>query len=366
MAMKVEMNPGVFLIPVFLFLGCGPEAPAPAAGAVTVAKVDLHESITQTGEVKPAVMVDLKSQASGMIKKIHVVEGQQVAVGDTIVTIDQSLLRLEHKDLEWAIRKSRVEREKMVRQLNYATNQFEIGALSKNQLADLDADLRIHDIQMQQQKLRLEDIGKKLAKCIVRSPMRGTVTDLNAEVGEIAVSAEAGAQAGTLVATIADLSRLEVEAEVSEVDYIHLRKQQKVRIRSAAIEGAATSGTVSFISLTSRKKANSESDGFKVVVAVDSAMPGMAPGIKVYVDFIIQDRKGVLGIPYGYVVKQDSRYFVLGLSVGAPLNTAPAFLPVQVGDTDYKSMEIRSGLAEGSMVFLPGTPPANLAAAFKE
>lgn len=58
----------------------------------TIKKVNLRDQISQSGEVKPLIRVELKSEASGKIEKIYVKEGQRISRGDTILTIDPSRL----------------------------------------------------------------------------------------------------------------------------------------------------------------------------------------------------------------------------------------------------------------------------------
>jgi HlyD family secretion protein len=339
------------------------ETSIPSAEHYTVKKVDLKDVISQTGTISPVVQLELKSEASGRIEKIFVKEGEEVSRNDTILIIDPYRLNVEKEKLELSIKKAEINYKTALRDYNNAVELSNAGSISEKKVQDLETTKDLQEIEIQQQKLELKDIIDQLGKTVIRSPLNGVITSLLVKEGEIAVSATSGFQSGTSIGTIADISHLEVISNIGEVDYIHLKNGQRVTIRPEAVDDGKTFGTISFISLSAKKDANSELSRFEVRTTVDSLIPGIAPGINVYVDFVILEKKGVTGVPCYFVKKVGTDAFVDIVSKDKDGKEIVNRRKISTGSTDFKFYEILSGLSEGDVIFyqpetadLPGAP----------
>jgi len=318
-----------------------------------VKKITLKDVILQTGEVMPLVKVELKSEASGKIEKVYVKEGQRVKKGDKILDIDPFRLLTRKKKIDLALRKAEIQKNLAERNYQYALELREVGTISVKKLEDLKSTVELKTIDYQQQLLEVQDIKDQLRKTTIVSPMDGVVTKLDVDEGEIAVSATSGFQGGTNIGTIADISKLEIITKIGEVDYINLKKGQNVIIRLEAIENASTTGKIDFISLSAKKANANELGNFEVRVSIDSLIPGISPGINVNVEFVIMEKKDVLGVPYHYVQKRKGRYFVIKM-VKIDGKDETKRIPIKVGKTDYKHYELLDGLKAGDkVVFSP-------------
>ncbi|MDG5814987.1 efflux RND transporter periplasmic adaptor subunit [Chitinispirillales bacterium ANBcel5] len=323
----------------------------------TAGAVDLEDRISQTGLVQPVVQVDLKSEASGRIERVLVQEGQKVSAGDTILVIDPSRLHTQREKLQLGLRRSRLEKQIADRDFENGKRLLETGSVSRRRLDDLEIARDLASISFQQQQLELRDIEDQLKETVVRSPMDGVITSLFVKEGEIAVSATSGLQSGTPIATISDISKLEVITSVGEVDYIHIEKGQNVIIRPEAIEGTSTNGTVQFISLSAKRDNSSELGSFEIRASVDSLIPGIAPGINVNVEFVVLQKSAQVAVPYHYVSVEDGKNFVHIAKAGPDGDETVEKVSVEIGATDYKYYQILSGLNEGDkVVYMPPRP----------
>ncbi|MBN1984129.1 MAG: efflux RND transporter periplasmic adaptor subunit [Chitinivibrionales bacterium] len=319
-----------------------------------VAYTDLRDAITQTGEVRPVVKIDLKSEASGEIKKIHVKEGALVKKGEKLLEIDPTGLVYRKKLTALSLERAAIEQQISKRNLDDGIKLSAVGSIAQRQIDDLQSKCRLAEIQLQEVQLQLADINEQLAKTTVVSPINGVVTSLMVKEGEIAVSATGSSvQGGTALATIADISQLEVVSKIGEVDYVHLREGQKVLIKSSSSEGLQTSGTISFVAMSAKKEQADDLGTFEVRILIDSLIPGIATGITVNVDFLIMEKKHVLAIPNRSVVKKENGTFVLKKDSSAQ---KPRLVAVSLGATDYRNYEVLSGLAEGDMIIGSGEP----------
>jgi HlyD family secretion protein len=327
----------------------------PLQETYVVKKVDLLDVMSQTGEVRPVVKIDLKSEASGKIEKIHVKEGQRVAKGQKILDIDPSRLLIAKNRLDLAVKKAAILRDIAQRNYEDAKKLAPSGAVSEKQVSDLKSEYELAEIACKQQMLELDDITDQLDKTNVVSPMEGVITSLDAKEGEIAVSATSSYQGGTSLATIADVRNLEVVSQIGEVDFIRLKAGQKVQLKPEAVEGQTTTGTISFIALSAKKAKPEDLGTFEVRIAVDSVIQGIAPGVNVNVDFIIFEKKNVLGVPAYFVRKTDRGSYVEQQSGTEDNKHSFKRIPVTLGSTDFKYYEILSGLKDGDVVAVRDT-----------
>lgn len=333
-----------------VLISCGGnKQPEQKAERHVIGKTNLRDVISQTGEVRPLVKVEIKSEASGRIDTVYVKEGQAITNGDTILRIDPSRLLYRKESMDLAVERAFIQRKIAKRNLDEAKALLETGTISERQIIDLQNEYDMADVSYRQEVLERKDVVDQLGNTVVTSPMDGVITALSVEQGEIAVSATSGTQAGTSIATIADINRLEVVSQIGEVDYIHLKKGQRVLLRPEAREGEGTSGTIDFIALSAKKDEAGELGTFEVRMSVDSIIPGIAPGINVKVDFVILEKKDVVGVPNRFVRKTPRGHMVQKVT---PQGIVPQ--KVKVGHTDYHHYEIIEGLVPGDTVVNAG------------
>lgn len=336
-----------------LLVGCSKENNAPLETAV-VGLADLQDRITQTGEVKPLLKVDIQSEASGKIEKIYVKEGQKVNRGDKILEIDPYRLQIRREKLQLQLKRARVQLQSANRELQRARPLVKSGTVSSFDVDQLTDRVALARISLKEAQLELNDIDEQLSKTVVVSPLTGVVTDLPIEEGEIAVSATSGFQGGTALATVSAIENLEIVSRIGEADYVQLKVGQKVTIRPEAVSGVSTSGEISFIALSAKREQGEELSSFEVRIKIDSLIPGIAPGINVNVDFILFEKKQVLSVP-AYMVKKGPK----GASVFVVDKSEKGYSKrkVTLGATDYRNYEIVDGLEKGETVVLPPESP---------
>ena len=313
-----------------------------------VQKVDLRDVISQSGEVQPIIKVELKSEASGKIDNVYVKEGERLKKGDKILKIDPTRLLTQKEKLDLAVKKAQLSHKLAKRDYDNAQKLFAMGQMPQKRLDDLKNEFELNEITLQEKELELNDIQYQLTKTLITAPMDGVLISLLVEEGEIAVSATSGFSGGTAIGTVADISKLEVVTQIGEVDYAKIRKGQVVQISMESDMHSKTTGTVSFVSLAAKKDGNSAISSFEVRIAIDSLIPALVPGVNVNVDFVILEKKNVIGVPYSMVQKRKrgdrEMHFVLrpeGTSVDATGKDIPA-------DTDKKEYQRRGrhGLGE--------------------
>jgi HlyD family secretion protein len=301
---------------VYIITGCGNDVNKDdLLRKEVVRKVDLRDVISQSGEVQPVIKVELKSEASGKIDKVYVKEGERLKKGDRILKIDPTRLLTQKEKLDLAVKKARLNFALAKRDYDNAVKLFNMGQMPSKKLQDLKNECELKELSLKEKELELNDIVYQLSKTLIVAPMEGVLISLLVEEGEIAVSATSGFSGGTAIGTVADISQLEVVTQIGEVDYAKVRKDQVVQISMESDIHAKTSGKVSFVSLAAKKENNSNISSFEVRITIDSLIPALVPGVNVNVDFVVLEKKNVLGVAYSMVEKRKrsgrEMYFVL-------------------------------------------------------
>ena len=152
-------------------------------------------------------------------------------------------------------------------------------------------------------KAYLDKVRDDLSKTTILSPMAGTISQLNSEVGEVVLGTEQFS--GTVIMTVADLSRMEVEADVDETDIVDVSIGQPAEIEVDALPDTMLQGEVTEIANTAftlGRGTQEEVTNFKVKVAVLGDVSSLKPGMSATVDIETAFRENVLQVPIQCVV----------------------------------------------------------------
>lgn len=247
-----------------------------------VRRGDLRRAVLADGMLKPAVLVEVKSKASGVVELISAEPGDEVTVGGVLVELDKEQILARQRQAKAGllsaqaslskIRRSlspqqRVSAEASVRQAEIACEQAEAqyarvaelhakGYATDEELQDAQAalnsarvsrdnartklkldleggeeeDIAVAEANVAIRQAELDDVNEELANTTVRAPIDGTVLSRPVELGSAVKSGTSGLGDGTVVATIGDLSTLYVHAQIDETELgrVHLGMQCRV------------------------------------------------------------------------------------------------------------------------------------------
>lgn len=209
------------------------------------------------------------------------------------------------------------------------------GGLSSQEAVIAEATLRQAQISAEQARKRLEDAS-------LIAPFDGTITRLTLQVGQMV---GASTQAGTL----ADLSALEVQADMSEVDVAKIRVGQEVDITIDALPDRTFKGHVTKVAL-----AGVSTQGvvnYPITIRFDQVDPAIKPGMTANASIIIDRRDNVLLTSSRAIRTQGGRRYVRVLYQGQQID-----VPVQVGMTGDAGIELLGDtVKEGDVLVLNTT-----------
>ncbi|MBN2543389.1 efflux RND transporter periplasmic adaptor subunit, partial [bacterium] len=230
-----------------------------------VERGDIVIKITESGSVEPLTTVDIKSEFSGEVKKIFVDEGDSVQKGDKLAQVQQeSSTAQQIAQSKASYEQARLNLEESERNLNRMQELYDKGFIALKEVEDAQKSYDNNRIQYQLSEKKLwltlggsniqqaQELGEKtFDNIVIKSPMTGVIVSLNVEEGEMITSGtSAYGGGGTVLMTVADLSKLLVKTEINEVDIGKVTIGQPVDIGFDAIRGKVYRGVVRKISPT--------------------------------------------------------------------------------------------------------------------
>ena len=399
----------------------GEPAKADVVRTAPVTRGSIVISVSATGTVEPASMVEVRSRATGTVTRVLVDEGQHVRKGQVLVDLDDpdsrhavESYRASMQSAEAAVASAqaklddlragatvytRQQAEEAVRQAQSALAQakdnlarqeqlLKDGYVAQSVVDDARHNVEIAESQLRAAQAKLSDLiagstpaqiaqveaalrqaraqAEVIAAQLRQAEEQLAESHIAAPISGVVVkrSVDVGQSiiggsgtGGTLVITVAQIDPLYATVNVDEADIGGVRTGMPVRLTADALPNAVIRGRVDRIAAVSQVVQNVTQ--FAVTVVLQDPPPGVRLGMTVDADFVAARRDNVLVVPR-QAVKQDKqgKASVTVVVGGGELETRP----VQTGLSDGRLVEILSGLHEGEVVLLGSAKqPANQA-----
>jgi RND family efflux transporter MFP subunit len=326
----------------------GRRAPQAVSELATVERRTLTQVISSSGDITPAVQVEVKPEISARIKTIQVAAGEHVKKDEVLIELDDKELLTEKASVQTEIVGAQVNLDKGKRTYERAKQLFERKLISQEVFENSKTDYDVAQNNLDKLLSKLRSVNDRLEKTKVLAPMDGTVLSLPVVPGQVVVAA-ASVNSGTLLMTVADLSQMRIITHINQVDITHLAKDQKVEVSVDSVRDKKMYGTVFFISPVASIKSNVK--GFSVEVLARDLDPQIRPGMTANLIFTISTVADALSVPLSAVFTEDNESKVVYVGNGKAVSK-PEKRPVEIGIVNFDYAEIKAGLKEGESVFL--------------
>ena len=352
----------------------------PRGTEVEVQAVELRtvsSRVKATGEITPETRVDISAKVVGEIINLPVAEGQEIRSGQLLLEIESDLYEAARNQARAAVRQAEVSVRRQEVQLADARRNIRRtkeliadGLVSQEALDAAQLALDTADVELEAQQHAVEQYRSAfqrteddLARTTIRSPMDGTVIQLNAEQGETVVPGSTNLP-GSVIMTVADMSVLLAEVEVSEVDVVNVSLGQDAEVKVDALGTEPQKGRVVEIATSGRRDPMQGTIRFRVKVALDDPDPALRPAMTAKVDILTATSDEAITAPIQSVVKRtldDEGEEVKGTAakgieesdvVYIVADGEAAVLAVETGISDELYVEIIDGLADGQEVII--------------
>lgn len=259
-----------------------------------VERGDITEGVSASGTLNPVILVNVGSQVSGTIVRLHVDYNSEVKQGQILAEISPELLKAQ-LDLS----KGNLNNAKAVLTLNEANairarELIKESFISQSDLDTAESNLATAKAQVQVQQANVDHDTTNLKYTIITSPIDGVIVNRNIDVGQ---TVAASFQTPTLFAIAQDLMRMQIITNVSEADVGILKIGQKAVFSVDSFRNRQYQGTLSQIRLNPTTVQNVVI--YSVVVDVNNEDLSLLPGMTAFVNIIINQKKNVLKVPNG-------------------------------------------------------------------
>ncbi len=318
--------------------------PAKETRTVKVVKGDIAPTLDITGTVVSENETGVNFKTSGELIDIKLKVGDTVEVGQELAKIDDTELQRQAK----------------IAKANRSSAYAKYNQTKSDSRSD-SYDIRIQAAAVTQAKENYQEALDNLEQATLKSPIVGTVLAINASVGEqVAGTGSSGAGGQSTSGTgqtsssatssssnnfmvIGDLSKLQVEASVDQVDIPKIAKDQNITITLDAMSGTEFKGKVVNIDPI----ANNTQDviTYNIKTSIESPDPKIQLGMTADLKIDLGEHKDALLVPNLAVRSQDGSKVVQKMIDGTPTDVT-----VEVGLSDEENTEITSGLLEGDEI----------------
>lgn len=257
----------------------------------TISRDDLVQSVTATGDLQPVTTVEISSQISGLILEVFVDYNSRVKQGDLLARIDPATyeVRLSSAKAQLANTQANHNLVKLNTERTRALRAQEL--VSQQELDQAEALLTQASAQLQIQKASVQTAEVDLARCTIYAPIDGIVMDRLAEVGK---TVAASLNAPKLFSIAADLTKMQIEADVAEGDIGSVAIGQHVNFTVDAYPNRQFRGKVSQIRNSPVIVQNVVT--YVTIIDVDNDDLKLKPGMTANVSIIVARKEDVLRV----------------------------------------------------------------------
>lgn len=293
---------------------------APQFQTVAVTRGELTQAVTATGTLNPVVNVTVGSQISGIIQKLSADFNTMVTNGQVIAQLDPATYQANVMSAEADLANSRAQLELAQLNARRAEELFKNNLVAKSEFDQTLAALHQAEAQVQIKNATLNRTKVDLGRCTIYAPVDGIVIDRKVDVGQ---TVAASMSAPVLFQIANDLSKMQIDANVSEADIGTVEEGQAVNFLVDAFPGRNFPGKVVQIRNSPITVQNVVT--YDTVIEVANPDLKLKPGMTANVSIITAQRPGALKISNAaFRFKPADALTNLVVAAAKATNAAPA------------------------------------------
>ena len=354
-----------------------------------VEKGDLAKSVVATGKVTPITKVEIKSKASGIVKKLDVDAGDKVRQGQILAELDKveieaqvNSARAQLLSSEANLKSAQADQKRLEvdalgvdvptlqRAYERATNMAKDGVVSAQALDDAQRNYELAvnkrdvaraqlavgkakvaqaEADVEKSHAALKQFEEQYSYTTITAPIDGVVLSRDVEVGDAVSSILVLGSGATLVMTLGDTSEVYVKGKVDESDIGKVYLGQPARIRVETFKDKTFTGHVTKISPMGVEKDNVTT--FEVRVSINNPGGELKAEMTANAEIVLDEHKNTLMIPEGAILYDKDKH--ASVQVPDPKGKdGMRKVAVNIGISNGAKTEVLSGLKEGDQVVL--------------
>ena len=364
-----------------VFLGCGgygvmaalrPNHTIDPSKLADVERGDLARVVVATGKIQPLSKADIKSKASGIVKKIYVDYGDRVKAGEILVELDKVQLEAAERAAKANLQAAEAARNSAMASLERnkvdaegpdvpflklsmerAQKEFNEGVVAKSVVEDAEknyqlglnkqlsaqanlavtrAEIAKAEGMLAQSKAALDNADEDLRNSTIVSPIDGLVLSRDVNVGDAVSSILVLGSQATPIMTLGDVSEVYVQGKVDEADIGKVYLNQPARIVVESFKDKKFTGKVTKISPLGKEKDNVTT--FEVRVSIANSTGELKAAMSANAEILLEEKKNVLMVPEAALIYDKER-------------KASVELPDAKGENGKKKVAVKLGISNG-------------------
>ena len=300
-------------------------------------KTTILKKTVATGKVTPLEEIEIKPQITGIIDKIFLLEGAKVVKGDLIATV-----RVVPNEQSLISAKGRVDNIKLILDnakiaLDRNKNLFERGVISKQEFENIELNYNqtLQDLKNAQNDYQIIKSGSSgaagAANTNIYAQMTGTILEIPVKEGDQVIQSN-NFNAGTTIASIADMNKMIFEGKVDESEVGKLINGSEIEVSIGAIEGMKFPAKLNFIAPKGTEEAGAVQFKIKADVSLDEGY-FIRAGYSANADIVLEKKENVLAIKEA-LLRFDAK-------------TEEPYVEVKKADGSFEKRTLKLGTSDG-------------------
>jgi HlyD family secretion protein len=354
-----------------------------------VERGDLARVVVATGKIQPLSKAEIKSKASGIVKKIYVDYGDRVKTGQVLAELDKIQLEAAERAAKANLQAAEAARNSAIAALarntvdaegpdvpflklsmGRAEKELKEGVISQSVLEDAQKNYRLAlnkqtsaqatlevsraeiskaEAEVAQSRAALDNAQEDLRNSTIVSPIDGLVLSRDVNVGDAVSSILILGSQATPIMTLGDVSEVYVQGKVDEADIGKVYLNQPARIVVESFKDKKFVGKVTKISPLGKEKDNVTT--FEVRVSISNSTGELKASMSANAEILLEEKKNVLMIPEAALIYDKERHASIETPDGKADNGKKK-INVKLGISNGVKTEILEGLNEKQQVIL--------------
>ncbi len=264
----------------------------PSYNTAAVARGNVRQVVTATGNLDAVISVDVGSQISGLIVKLYADFNTEVKKGQKLVEIDPATYQQKLRQAKANFASTAASNKLQKLNTERTRELFQKSLVTQQDLDQAEAQLAQAEAQLLTSQATVDNAQVDLDRCTINSPIDGIVISKQTEEGK---TVAASLNAPVLFTIVNDLAKMQITAAVAEADIGAVQQGQMVTFTVDAFPNRAFNGQVTQVRNAPKTVSNVVT--YDTIISVDNRDLRLRPGMTANVSIIVASRESTLRIP---------------------------------------------------------------------
>lgn len=298
---------------------------------VKIEYTDIPNEIRAVGVLKAFQEVEISSEISGKIIKIHHDVGDKVVQGAVLAEIDNESRKIALEIKRSLLRKAEAARAKAQKDSGKSAKLFKEGVISDSESDTTLLEQQLADAELSLARSEVMSAEKDLRDTQIKTPFSGMIALKNVALGKLV-------SPGQNIFTLVDIHKIKIEVQVSELDIDQISINNRAAVVLESLKGETFEGRVATIGL----KADDSTRSFPVEIIVDNPQERLLPGMIAAITIVSDTPKKLILVPPKAVHALSNTKVVYVME-----NNIPVKRVIQASGTLNDLLIVEKGLSQG-------------------